>query len=338
MQHNRHLTRRMLARGLLATAAAARSLYPSSTNAQQASEFEGKEWIIGFSNASETNTWRTALREAIEGQCHRYKNVKLFVTDANDSPAKQVSDLEDLLAKRISGLIIGAATTDVANPILDRCWSEKIPVVIVDRKVNSDKYTTFVSSDNAHLATASLSKLVQLVGGKGKIAIVEGIPGSGPAVERNAAYDAVLARNPGIEAVRQAGDWSRASGQRVIENITTANPDLVGIQFDGGEMATGGVQALRAAGITDDMMKAGKLYITWMDGYNGGLKLIKLGIGKFTILHPPRLHGSESVEALVLYFRGQPVPKKWPLQNPEITAANVDQYVAMDKPDDYWAL
>jgi ABC-type sugar transport system substrate-binding protein len=147
-----------------------------------------------------------------------------------------------------------------------------------------------------------------------------------------------MKKNPGVQAVRQAGDWSRASGQRVIENVITANRDLVGIHFDGGEMAVGGVQALHAAGITDDMIRGGKPFLTWMDGYNGALKLIKTGVGKYTILHPPRLHGSESVKALIMAFKGESVPKKWPLQNPEITAANIDQYVAMDKPDDYWAL
>jgi ABC-type sugar transport system substrate-binding protein len=304
----------------------------------KAAEFEKKEWIVGFSNASETNTWRTALREAIEAEVKKHKNMKLFITDANDSPAKQVSDLEDLLAKKANGLIIGAATTDVANPILDRCEKEGIPVVIVDRKVNSEKYTTFVSSDNNFMATKALGKLIELIGDKGKIAIVQGIPGSGPAVERNAAYDALLKKHPNVKAVQQAGDWSRASGQRVIENIITANRDLVGIHFDGGEMALGGIQALRAAGITDDMMKAGKPFLTWMDGYNGGLKMIKAGIGRYTILHPPRLHGSDSVKALVMSFKGEKVPKKWPLKNPEITAANITQYVAMDKPDDYWAL
>jgi ribose transport system substrate-binding protein len=253
---------------------------PKAGFAQSLAEFEKKQWIIGFSNASETNTWRTALREAIEQETAKYKNMKLFITDANDSPAKQVSDMEDLLAKGVNGLIIGAATTEVANSILDRCEKEKIPTVIVDRKVSSEKYTTFVSSDNNYMATKALGKLIELIGGKGKIAIVEGIPGSGPAVERNIAYDALLKKHPEVKAVRQAGDWSRASGQRVIENIITANRDLVGIHFDGGEMAVGGIQALRAAGITDDMLKAGKPFLTWMDGYNGGLKMIKAGLGK----------------------------------------------------------
>lgn len=340
MKHSKYYTRREFLRSMAGTAIGLTvgTSIPRFVFAQSPAEFEKKEWIIGFSNASETNTWRTALREAIEQEVAKYKNVKLFITDANDSPAKQVADLEDLLAKGVNGLIIGAATTDVANPILDRCAREGIPTVIVDRKVSSEKYTTFVSSDNNYMATKALGKLIELIGGKGKIAVVEGIPGSGPAVERNAAYDALLAKYSDVIAVRQAGDWSRASGQRVIENIITANPDLAGIHFDGGEMAVGGIQALRAAEITDEMMKACKPCLTWMDGYNGGLKMIKAGIGKYTILHPPRLHGSESVKALIMVFQGEKIPKKWPLENPEITIDNVDQYVAMDKSDDYWAL
>ena len=160
-------------------------------------EFADAQWIFGFSNASETNTWRTALREAIEEGAGKYPNVELRITDANDSPAKQVSDLEDLLANGANGLIIGAATTDVANSILERTQQEGIPVIIVDRLVTSDIYTTFVTSDNQVMATTTLSYLCDLLGGQGKIAIVEGIPGAGPAVERNAAYDEVLAVLPG---------------------------------------------------------------------------------------------------------------------------------------------
>ena len=112
--------------------------------------------------------------------------------------------------------------------------------------------------------------------------MVEGIPGSGPAVERNAAYDVVLKDFPEIEVVaRQAGDWSRASGQRVVENIITAHPDLNGIHFDGGEMALGGIQALRAAGFSDDDMRNGQPFLTGMDNYNGWLGAIEQGSWQF---------------------------------------------------------
>jgi ribose transport system substrate-binding protein len=305
-------------------------------------EFASKKWIFGFSNASETNTWRTALREAIQAGAALYPNVELLITDANDSPSKQVADLEDLLAKGSNGLIIGAATTDVANPILERAQQKNIPVIIVDRLVTSKKYTTFVTSDNKVMATNCLSYLCKnLLKGKGKIAVVEGIPGSGPAVERNAAYDVVLKGFPDIKvAARQAGDWSRASGQRVIENIITAHPDLNGIHFDGGEMALGGIQALRAAGISDDDIIAGKPFLTGMDNYNGWLGAIEKDIGKFTMLHPPRVHGWVSVQTLVQSLMGEKLPKLTSLAKyqAKVTPENAKIFYKADEPDDYWAL
>jgi ribose transport system substrate-binding protein len=299
--------------------------------------FEDRRWLIGFSNASERNTWRTALRQSIEQEAKKYQNVELFITDADESPAKQASDLEDLMARGVNGLIIGAANPFVANPALGRCHSEGIPTVIVDRKVTSDQYTTFVSSDHAYMATRTLGKLLELVDGRGKIAIVEGLPGVGPAVVRKEAYDAVLKNFPRMQVIRQPGDWSRASGLRVVENIIAANANLVGIHFDGGEMAVGGVQALRAARVSDDMIRVGRPALTWMDDYNGGLKLIKQGLGKFTVQHPPRRHGVLSVHSLILALKGEPVPKQQPIQPQDITPENVDRFVAMDKPDDYWA-
>lgn len=304
-------------------------------------EFAEKQWVFGFSNASETNTWRSALREAIEQSVAAYPNIELRNTDANDSPAKQVSDLEDLLANGANGLIIGAATTDVANSILERTQQEGIPVIIVDRMVSSDLYTTFVAGDNHYMSTTCLGQLCEILGGQGKIAIVEGIPGAGPAIERNAGYDEILAQYPNIEVVaRQAGDWSRASGQRVIENVITANSDLNGIHFDGGEMALGGIQALRAAGFTDDDMRAGKPYLSGLDNYNGWLKMIADGIGQVTMLYPPRVHGWVSVQSLIKALMGEELPKTTTLRSYQavVTPENAASFYAADQPDDYWAL
>ena len=254
-----------------------------------------------------------------------HDNIDLL-TDANDSPAKQV---EKTCSPR-------EWTPDHRRR--EHARSRSAPATNPDGDcLSTDLYTTFVSTNHTWLA-ATPSRSVDLIGGRGKIAIIEGLPGTGPAVERNAGYDEVLARHPDVEAIRQAGDWSRASGQRVTENLVTAHPKLDGIHFDGGEMAVGGVQALRAAGITDESMRAGKPFLTWIDGYNGGLKLIKAGIGKFSIQHPPRLHGKQCVESLIQIFRGEPIPKDQPMKLAFITPQNVDRYVALDKPDDYWAM
>ena len=159
-----------------------------------------------------------------------------------------------------------------------------------------------------------------------------------PVVVGEALIERLQAELPELPAAKRARFAEQYELTAYVADVLTANPDLDGIHFDGGEMAVGGVQALRAAGIKDDDIRAGKPFLTWNDGYNGGLKLIRAGIGKFSVQHPPRLHGRLCVESLVRIFRGEQVPKEQPMKLDFITPQNVDQYVELDKPDDYWAL
>ncbi len=179
-------------------------------------EFADAQWIFGFSNASETNTWRTALREAIEEGAGKYPNVELRITDANDSPAKQVSDLEDLLANGANGLIIGAATTDVANSILERTQQEGIPVIIVDRLVTSDLYTTFVTSDNHVMSTTD--------------------PGTTSAI-----CSAVKERSRSSRGSREP--VPRSSGMPAMTRCWPSYPDIEAVR---GRLETGAVRAVSA--------------------------------------------------------------------------------------------
>ncbi len=127
----------------------------------------------------------------------------------------------------------------------------------------------------------------------------------------------------------------------MIENVITANRDLNGIHFDGGEMALGGIQALRAAGITDDDMKAGRPYLTGMDGYNGWLGTINQGIGQITDAPSaagPWL-GFDTVARQVADGRGtaETRPPSRPIMA-EVTPENASAFYAADQPDDFWSL
>jgi ABC-type sugar transport system substrate-binding protein len=105
-------------------------------------------------------------------------------------------------------------------------------------------------------------------------------------------------------------------------------------------MALGGIQALRAAGITDDDMKAGRPFLTGQDNYNGWLKMINEGVGKFTVLYPPRVHGWVSVQSLVKALMGEELPKTTSLRPymAEVTPENASAFYAADQPDDFWSL
>ena len=120
-------SRNLFAAGSFALLLGACSSAEQSVAPKTPGNFADRRWVIGFSNASESNTWRTALRESIEKTVAAHDNVDLFITDANDSPAKQVADLEDLLAKGVDGLIIGAVNTHVANTAIAECEQDRNP-------------------------------------------------------------------------------------------------------------------------------------------------------------------------------------------------------------------
>ena len=307
-------------------------------------EFRSKDWTIGFSNASETNNFRTAMRIALdEFVADRYPNVKIIRTDANDQPAKQLADLEDLLAQEVDALIISAVTTDVANPILDRATAQDVPIVVLDRPISGGTYECFVGADFYPAAVGFITALLEKLGGEGDFVIVDGLPGAGPAILHSQGYDDVLPLYPDINVVaRQAGNWSRQSGFEAMENILSAVPEFDGMIGDGGEQLSGQIDALIAAGWTEDQLKA--LVMGGQDNHNGYLKLIKQGIVDVGNEHSPYENGYLGGEAAVLALRGAYVPKSWYLKWGLITTdtpedeAYLDKLVHMDEPDDYWLL
>ena len=107
-------------------------------------------YIIGFSNASVDNTWRLAQLHSIEAAAAKHKDVikQLIVTDANNNPSKQVSDVEDLLQRGVDILLISASKADALDPVVTRAMKSGVPVIMVDRRVTSDNFVSFVTASD----------------------------------------------------------------------------------------------------------------------------------------------------------------------------------------------
>jgi ribose transport system substrate-binding protein len=107
-------------------------------------------YIIGFSNASISNSWRFGLLHSIQQAAHDYADQikQLIITDANDDPAKQVSDVQDLISRGVDLLIVSAATVEALDTIVTKAYENGISVVMVDRRVTSENFTTFITSSD----------------------------------------------------------------------------------------------------------------------------------------------------------------------------------------------
>ena len=220
-------------------------------------------YTIGFSNASISNSWRVFFAKQVEYGFSLYKDQikKSYITDANDKPDKQIGDVEDLLAKGIDVLIISAATMAALDPIVTRTMKRGIPVVCVDRRVQSDNFVSFVTSSNYTQGRMQMLWLCEILKGKGNIVMLGGVAGSGPAEERAAGGREVLTAFPNIKVLDfQYANWSPSEGKKIMSAlIQTYGKQINGVWGDGLQ-TSGAMEALKESGmkvpITGDHLNA----------------------------------------------------------------------------------
>ncbi len=294
-----------------------------------------KKYVIGFSNSGVSNSWAAAYFRAAVNALGELDNVKFYTADGNDTVAKQIADVEDLLAKNIDLLMIRPENPEALSSVVEKAFNSGIPVVVTGRSIATDKYTTFVMLDDKELGRKAAEHAVKLLTEKfgepkGKVFELQGNMAAGSARGRNAGITEVFSKYPNIEVVaQQPANYQRAMGKSVMENVLQAHPQLDLIISHSGESLAGAIEAIEAAG------RMGEAFLVGIDGYNGLLKAIKAGKAHYTVLYPVEL-GAESVRVAMKILQGEQVPKLWPMPIFEVFPDNVDQYVDMNAPDSAW--
>jgi ribose transport system substrate-binding protein len=176
-------------------------------------------YVIGFSNASISNIWRVALLHSLQYHAFLHKDEieQVIITDANDDPAKQVADIQDLMQQGIDLLIVSAAQSAALDPIVTQATEQGIPVVMVDRRVDSENFVTFVTASDLAIGRMQAQWIVEKLGGKGNVIMLSGIAGASPAELRIQAAKEVFAQYPDIKILEnQYADWSPAKGKQMM--------------------------------------------------------------------------------------------------------------------------
>ena len=157
--------------------------------------------------------------------------------------------------------------------------------------------------------------------GAGKVAILEGVPGASPTIDRQAGFDNILADYPGIEIVAsQTANFQRSEGLSVAQNILQSQPDLTAFLSMNDEMALGAVEAIRAAGLE------GKVQVIGIDGGDDAIKAVQEGTLVATIAQQSRLMGNESIKNALAIVKGETVEADQPVDVIVIDESNVSEY------------
>ncbi len=276
---------------------------------------------IGIALSTLNNPYFVTLNNAAKAEAQA-KGATITAADGQNDLAKQTSEVEDFISKKVSCIIVNPVDSSGIVAAVTEANTANIPVIAVDRGVTGAPTAGFIASDNVQAGKLAADALLKALSGKGKIAVLTGVPGASATNDRTKGFQESLAANSGVTVVaNQTAQFDRATALSVTENILQAHPDIVGIFAENDEMALGAIQALTAAG------KAGKVLVTAIDGTADGMTAIVAGTLLETIAQQPDFMGKTAVDYCVTLAGGGTVPSGFtasPLI--EITKTNVSQY------------
>jgi ribose transport system substrate-binding protein len=289
--------------------------------------------IVGFSNASTSNSWRVFMKANYDHEVAIWieKGViaEAHYTDADDKPEKQIADVDDLLVKGIDVLIISPAVQDAVNPAVEKAFDMGIPVIVFDRKVTTDKYTTFIETSNYEMGKGQAEWLAKELNYEGKIVAFSGVAGSGPAEDRLKGAMDVFEQHPGIEVLgQQYTDWSPPKAKAVMEAFIQQFPQIDGIWADSGLMSWPALEALKEAGRP--------LVPSTGEQLNGYAKFVVQNNTRGFIYPFPAWMSREAVKYAIKAVQGEKLDKLILIPVDSIGPDEIKDYVQMGESDFWW--
>ena len=227
---------------------------------------------------------------------------------------RQMQIIENLIQRRVAVLIVAPSGSREIVPVILKANRAGIPVIIVDTRVDAaelraarGRIATFIGSDNYEGGRVAGQFLVERMGGRARVAVLEGIPGHETGDARLRGFRAALRGNPAMTIVAsQPANWERDQGYNVCQNILQAHPDVNALFAASDLMALGATEAIAAAGRT------GAVTVVGFDALDEARQAVRRGVMAATVAQHAAQIGALGVEWAVRVLQGEAPP-------PEIT-------------------
>ena len=211
-------------------------------------------FTIGVSQCS-VDAWREAANNEIGQEALFYNNLNLVFKSVRDDSQQQIADIEQFIEDGVDLLIISPNESSALSPVVEKAYDAGIPVVLFDRKVDSDKYTAFIGGDNRQIGSIAGSYTLSIIDGRKRIALIRGTRGSTADTERYEGFVSVLDQQKisgAAIAVEAYANFTREDARKAMGEILskTREEDPYDLVFAfNDEMAAGVYDAYVEAGM-----------------------------------------------------------------------------------------
>ena len=272
------------------------------------------------------NPFFIEMQKGAEEAAERLKvNLIVQAAEREVDVEKQMQIIENLIQRKVDVICVSPSGSKEIVPAIVKANKANIPVIIVDTRVDAEalqeagaRIAAFIGSDNVEGGRIAGEYIVKKLGGQGKVAVLEGIPGHETGDARLKGFHQAVDHEPGIEiVVSQTANWERDQGFNVFQNILQSNPDVQALFACNDMMALGAIEAISAA------RKNGEIIVVGFDAVEDARESIWKGKMDGSIAQYPSVMGKLAVETAVGIIKGQTVSEFIPTKIELITKENL---------------
>ncbi len=288
----------------------------SEENAGETNAVSDGDFVVGVTLSQMSDPFFVNVRDGIFEEAEN-QNIEVLFADGQANAATQLSQVENFIAQQVDLIILNPVEADPLTPAVVAANEAGIPVITFDRWVNGGETVTHVGASAIEVGVKAGDALFEFMGGEGKIAVIEHIPGASTTIDRTTGLEEALNKYPDIEVIATQSATSRAEAMSVMENILTSNPDLQGVYAYNDDNALGASDAIQAAQRGDEVVVVG------VGGTAPALEAVEQGTLLATVDILPFEEGKLAIQTAIEVLNGAEITEQnegrtWVIQESEI--------------------
>ncbi|NUR83892.1 MAG: substrate-binding domain-containing protein [Nonomuraea sp.] len=276
-------------------------------------------FVVGYSQSNNAEPYRAQLNLQLQHFLKKYPDIELLpIADAKQSSATQVSQVQNFITQKVDALIVSPTEPAPLTAAVQQACDAKIPVIILDRTVNTECYTSFIGGDNVLIGKKAGEEAVRLLPNGGNVVELRGILSNQPQIDRDKGFREAIAANPKIKIIAdREAKWLKESATPIMQQWLQQGQQIDLVYGHNDPMALGAYLAAQATG------KADKIKFIGIDGLaipDGGIRAVQLGQLAATFIYPTG--AQEAADTVNKILHGQQVEKKQILGTTQVTKDN----------------
>lgn len=226
----------------------------NTVSCRRTADFDGT--ILSFPVLNHPNF--AAMKAEAESTAQKL-GATLLIVDASYNVAKQKSDVQDLIARKVDGILLTPMTVADLVPVIEKAVAAGIPVATVDRKASTDKVLVHVGTNDVEGGRMAARYLMKKLGNKGSAIELEGSAGSSVALERKKGFEEVIGKSKvKILSSRDAG-FARSPARQIMTELIRAFPEFDAVVAANDDMILGAMDAMSS----EEIDPSKKIMIGW---------------------------------------------------------------------------